>query len=355
MARSQRAHLVRVFPPAPHGGVVVTPFEGSRMTCGRDPDCSIQTDATDEPRHARIERPRTGTALRVQALNSTATWVNGRLVPKRGADLPAGGILRIGGAVFVHRHWTEDAAKIASWSPLPGPVNSCHPTVVDGLRRLQSKRNDAGTFWICGSPGAGRSVVIDHLRALVEVSSGGDWITGGAAFEAMDTPPADADPARTLILPPLRERPEDILVLLTALTGGVLPLLSPRLVEALVLYDWPGNIRELRLAIARAHDPRFSPGPDAVWGPEVFPDCARRLDELAGAADPLTLQTPTRALPRSSREMRDFMDGHDWRTYHAAAASGHTRGALLDQIFALGIREPWEPPEEDMSDVPVIS
>ena len=344
MARPERAHLVRLFPPADHGGVVVIPFEGSRMTMGRSKDCSIRLEATGvSGEHARVERPRSGSALRVTDLGSrTGTCVAGRHVPKKGADLPDGEILRVGEAIFLHRRWTEADATSAALPPLPGPVNSCHPTIVSGMRRLQSKRFDAGTFWICGASGAGRSVVIDHLRALMELSSGGDWITGGATFETWEAPPPQADPARTLVLPPLRERREDLLILLTSLNGGVAPPLTPGLVEALLIYDWPGNIRELRLALARAHDPRFGAAAEATWGLDEFPDCARFLKETAGGDDPLTLQTPERPLPGLAREMRALMTAHHWRLYQVAAATGRTRANVLGHLFSLGIREPWE-------------
>ena len=345
-ARSERAHLVRIFPPAPHGGVDVTAFEGSRMTLGRGSNCSITLDMRGlDDEHARVERPRTGTALRVQDLDSGGgTFVQGRRVPKRGLDLPVGGTLRLGGAVFVHTRWTDEAAQMASWSPLPGPVNSCAPSVVEGLRRLQKKRYDAGTFWICGASGAGRSVVIEHLRALVEISSGGDWITGGVEFVPCATPPADADPTRTLVLPPLKDRPEDLLVLLAALNGGALPRLTARLVEGLALYDWPGNIRELRLALARAHDPRYAPPESARWTLELFPDCARFAGEATGGEDPLTLQTPERPLPTTVKGMRALLDAHSWRIFQVAAATGRSRRSVLDHVFDLGIREPWERP-----------
>lgn len=345
MARAERAHLVRIFPPAAHGGVVVVPFEGARMTLGRGADCSVTLDMRGlDDEHTRVERPRTGTVLRVRDLDSGGgTFVQGRRVPKRGADLPPGGILRLGGAVFAHRLWTEEQARAASWSPLPGPVNSCSPVVVDGLRRLQSKRFDAGTFWIAGADGAGRSVVINHLRALVELSSGGDWITGGAEFVPCAVPPKDADPERTLVLPPLRERPEDILVLLAAMNGGQLPPLTARLVEGLVLYDWPGNIRELRLALARAHDPRYAAPEGTRWRLELFPDCLRYVNEARGSEDPLTLQTPERPLPSDAIGMRALMDAHDWRLFRVAAATGRSRGSVLEHLFGLGIREPWIP------------
>jgi DNA-binding NtrC family response regulator len=57
-------------------------------------------------------------------------------------------------------------------------------------------------------------------------------------------------------LPPLRERPEDILLLarcfLREFYGAQSPALSPAAIEALLAYRWPGNARELRNVIERA-------------------------------------------------------------------------------------------------------
>jgi transcriptional regulator with PAS, ATPase and Fis domain len=59
----------------------------------------------------------------------------------------------------------------------------------------------------------------------------------------------------TVVLPPLRERREDIVPLfqefLRQHAGGRAPALEPKLVEALVLYDWPLNVRELLLLARR--------------------------------------------------------------------------------------------------------
>jgi hypothetical protein len=78
----------------------------------------------------------------------------------------------------------------------------------------------------------------------------------------------------TLHLPPLRERRADIPSLflhLLAQHGVAVPELSPRLVEALCVYDWPLNVRELdhlaeRLALLRPDEPllRRAHLPDAI-------------------------------------------------------------------------------------------
>jgi transcriptional regulator with AAA-type ATPase domain len=59
----------------------------------------------------------------------------------------------------------------------------------------------------------------------------------------------------TLKLPPLRERRADIAPLFLELvkdhSGGALPMISARVIELLLLYDWPLNVRELVLLVRR--------------------------------------------------------------------------------------------------------
>lgn len=58
----------------------------------------------------------------------------------------------------------------------------------------------------------------------------------------------------TLRLPPLRERPGDLLSLALHFlkVHGIKRGLSPRALEALRAYSWPGNVRELQMVIRRA-------------------------------------------------------------------------------------------------------
>ena len=62
------------------------------------------------------------------------------------------------------------------------------------------------------------------------------------------------------MVPPLRERREDILLLANYFAGRMavelgwkeIPKFSPEAVEALEHYSWPGNIRELKNVVERA-------------------------------------------------------------------------------------------------------
>jgi len=65
-----------------------------------------------------------------------------------------------------------------------------------------------------------------------------------------------------LMIPPLRDRPEDILVLflgyLSRYAGGNAPKLSTHACERLIAYSWPGNVKELKEvaeSVARASLP----------------------------------------------------------------------------------------------------
>jgi transcriptional regulator with PAS, ATPase and Fis domain len=70
-----------------------------------------------------------------------------------------------------------------------------------------------------------------------------------------------------IVVPPLRDRPEDIPVLaryfIRQLTPeGEPPVLGPDALAALLAHPWRGNVRELRNVIERAL--AFSPAPDVL-------------------------------------------------------------------------------------------
>ncbi|HXX92313.1 MAG TPA: sigma-54 dependent transcriptional regulator [Planctomycetota bacterium] len=86
-----------------------------------------------------------------------------------------------------------------------------------------------------------------------------------------------------IVLPPLRERPEDILRLarqflgfFARTMGRAKPELSKAAEEVLFAYAWPGNIRELRNAIERA----AILWPAQVIEPQAFPE------RISGQASP---------------------------------------------------------------------
>jgi transcriptional regulator with PAS, ATPase and Fis domain len=62
-----------------------------------------------------------------------------------------------------------------------------------------------------------------------------------------------------IVIPPLRERPEDVAPLAEYFAGQLarelrreVPNLTPATIRVLEAYDWPGNVRELRNVLERA-------------------------------------------------------------------------------------------------------
>jgi DNA-binding NtrC family response regulator len=114
----------------------------------------------------------------------------------------------------------------------------------------------------------------------------------------------------TVRLPPLRERPEDIAFLfghfLRQASGGQPPELKARLLEALQLYDWPLNVRELqtmarRLAVLHGHEAKL--GHEHL--PEEFLDA---ITEKAGAEGSSASSPGTRERePESESSARSSM------------------------------------------------
>lgn len=82
-------------------------------------------------------------------------------------------------------------------------------------------------------------------------------------------------------LPPLRQRPEDIPLLLRQFVveefGQPAPSLEPSLVAALRAYDFPGNVRELR-QLVRAMRGRYN-GYGSLSLNELPPDCLHKIGQ----------------------------------------------------------------------------
>ena len=97
-----------------------------------------------------------------------------------------------------------------------------------------------------------------------------------------------------LEIPPLRERPVDILALASCFLKqeSATLTLSARAAEALVLARWRGNVRELYYAIARASVHAFTSG-----GSEVLPEHLPDLDAFdVHEEGPLTLEVVAAAI-----------------------------------------------------------
>ena len=104
----------------------------------------------------------------------------------------------------------------------------------------------------------------------------------------------------TIHLPPLRERKEDIPLLVEALVaraasenGRPVPPVTPTAMKALLDYDWPGNVRELENVLE--HALVLGPG---VIDAEDLPDAVRHA-----------VPRPT-AIPSGGLSLQDAVDGY---------------------------------------------
>jgi len=141
----------------------------------------------------------------------------------------------------------------------------------------------------------------------------------------------------TLALPPLRERPTDILLLAdhflkqtkTAGRDGS-PRLSDTAREALARYRWPGNVRELRNVIERAS--------------LLATDGVVTLADLPlGGAPPPRAPTPAELLTLGELERRHIervLTDVQWHQGRAAVILGISSKTLYRKIREYGFRRP---------------
>lgn len=142
----------------------------------------------------------------------------------------------------------------------------------------------------------------------------------------------------TIDLPPLRERPEDIPVLIdhfltTRQFGTVRCQLDPAARQALLAYRWPGNIRELANVLERAQI--------------LAENNLITLDDLPEAIHaPATAVAPAEGKTLNLQELerravREAMEQAKDNKVHAAAALGISRRALyrLLEKYGLGAAE----------------
>ncbi len=144
----------------------------------------------------------------------------------------------------------------------------------------------------------------------------------------------------TLEIPPLRERPEDIIELAQRFLSkgdGPRKRLSMAAIKALKLYSWPGNIRELANAIERA---KLLSHTDVLL-PEHFPKAIRDTiahGESVSEADDSDSHFQTTTLQDNEveaiRKALHFTNGN--RT-QAARMLGITRRGLIYKIKRLGL------------------
>ncbi|MFO1280933.1 MAG: sigma-54 dependent transcriptional regulator [Burkholderiales bacterium] len=145
--------------------------------------------------------------------------------------------------------------------------------------------------------------------------------------------------AVNLRIPPLRERPEDILWLARGFLEEFARehrtdrmSLHPAAEQALLDYPWPGNVRELKHTIERACI--IAPGP--LLRPEdLFADDLAR--ELSPSSGPTSLEGHLQACERAY--IRRTLDANEWHVARTAQALGISRKNLWEKMKKLAIHE----------------
>jgi len=142
-----------------------------------------------------------------------------------------------------------------------------------------------------------------------------------------------------IVVPPLRERPEDVLILAAGFWRratervGSRAVLSEATLAALARYDWPGNVRELQnvLAALAVSSPRRG-----MVGPSALPATLARV--AAAPCRGATLEQARRLFEtRFVRAALARAGGHRGR---AAAELGVTRQGLAKLMGRLGVETP---------------
>ncbi len=132
-----------------------------------------------------------------------------------------------------------------------------------------------------------------------------------------------------LNIPPLRERPEDILSLATAFISEFSrgkARFSSGVTECLTRYNWPGNVRELRNAMERAA--LLSLGELIL--PEHLP---ARVRTAAAAVGPLPPAADAERLGEIERQaIFQALRKHDFNRTETAKALGISRRALIYKL-----------------------
>src|SRR5262249_39152628 len=161
--------------------------------------------------------------------------------------------------------------------------------------------------------------------------------SGGGRFRGPFFSPLTVSP---VVLPPLRERRDDIPMLARHFTqqfarrmGRQIESIPAVVMDALVRYPWPGNIRELQNVIERAVI--LSPGSSLQIPPGDVQPTAAPADDSSGK--PLTLADAEREhILNVLREPRWVVSG----PRGAAARLGMKRTTLQWKMKQLGISRP---------------
>jgi two-component system, NtrC family, response regulator AtoC len=149
-----------------------------------------------------------------------------------------------------------------------------------------------------------------------------------------------------LRVPPLRERPEDILWYarrflreVAQQSSGPPKVLSQGAEKALLNHLWPGNVRELRHCIERAYV--LTPG--NTLDPHVLFDEEQACGDCGIEANCLAITKPTlsNCLEECERQyLLQELTRHDWQMTKTASAIGISRKNLWERLRRLNLTVP---------------
>jgi len=140
----------------------------------------------------------------------------------------------------------------------------------------------------------------------------------------------------TLIVPPLRDRKEDILTLANFFLESKSPIRAPRqfdekAIEALMQYDFPGNVRELEHIIERAII--FSD--DNIIHPEILFLSAKKRKQIPSSSNGVALERQIEELSMDEIEKNHILkilDNNGWERTKTAEQLGISQKTLYSKI-----------------------
>jgi transcriptional regulator with PAS, ATPase and Fis domain len=150
----------------------------------------------------------------------------------------------------------------------------------------------------------------------------------------------------SITIPPVRERPEDIVPLATHFLERIGRSMNrknlsfaPETLDALNAHTWPGNAREIQNAIERAVVMSKTP----VIRPDVLPLYVGGRKDAAATATTAPGAPAGRTLADAERShIETVLRQEDWNISHAAAALGVDRGTLYAKIKKYGLQRPGD-------------
>ncbi len=136
-----------------------------------------------------------------------------------------------------------------------------------------------------------------------------------------------------IALPPLAERPEDIVPLARHFAAAQGQALEPGVEPILLGYGWPGNAREVRLAVERAS----GLAPNGRLSPAAVAQAIALGAPLAVAATRPSRGNGDGHAERRRRQLVQTLQTHHWDADRAATALGVHRATLFRHLKAVGL------------------